>query len=141
MAGGVTPGPLALPGFWCERFVHESLYADAPASWAAMVTHSAARAMHCIGADARRMASGLPDRERQRVLDRVGRHGHVGAMAALHRGEPCGLGLELAGAWVEWSARPVLLLPLVSRTASCCPVKAERPDGFGAPMLPADGFR
>ncbi|MFF4950474.1 hypothetical protein ACWC2K_04980 [Streptomyces chattanoogensis] len=137
MARGVTPGGLTTAAFWCERFVYPSLYAEAPASWAVMITPSAAWATHCISADAQRMASGLPERERRRALDRMGRQKPLGAMAALHRGEPCGLGLKLGGAWVEWSARPVLLLPLVSRTGPDCPRRAVLREGFGAPLTMA----
>ncbi|AJT65547.3 hypothetical protein T261_3885 [Streptomyces lydicus] len=136
----MTPGGLTTPAFWCERFVYPSLYAEAPAAWAVMITPSAAWATRCISADARRMASGLPERERRRALDRMGRQKPLGAMAALHRGEPCGLGLKLGGAWVEWSARPVRLLPLASRTGPDCPRAAVAREGFGASLtMAADG--
>ncbi|KPC61161.1 hypothetical protein [Streptomyces chattanoogensis] len=138
MAGGVTPGPFTLlPGYWCERFVYSSLYTEVPVSWAVMTTTSAVPAVRCINADARRMAFGLPERERLRALDRMGRQKPLGAMAALHRGEPCGLGLKLGGAWVEWSARPVLFLPLAGRTQPTCPRTDELREGFGAPLTMA----
>ncbi|WP_429638509.1 hypothetical protein [Streptomyces auratus] len=65
----------------------------------------------------------------------------AGAMAALQRGEPCGLALACAGAWVEWSARPALFLPLADGAPGTpAPRRAGRPTGFGAPLTPRNGF-
>lgn len=94
MAREVTPAlTLTTPGFWCERFVHRSAHADDLASWTAVATQSPVRAVRIMSADARKTASGLSGRERQRVLGRVSSQGQVGAMAALDRHEPCGLAL------------------------------------------------
>ncbi|KUL50281.1 hypothetical protein ADL22_07450 [Streptomyces sp. NRRL F-4489] len=101
---------LGTPGIWCERVVYRSpdADADAVASWVTLAVDSPVRAARAIGADARRMAGGLPGRARRRALWEVEGGGRVGAVAALHRGEPCGLALDCGGVWVEWSARPVL---------------------------------
>ncbi|WP_318279518.1 MULTISPECIES: hypothetical protein [Streptomyces] len=122
--------------------MYRSVHAEVLASWTTVSTRSPIRAVRHIGADARQMASGLADREQRRVLGRVaGDERHiVGAVAALDRGEPCGLALDCAGTWVEWSARPVLFLPLVSRTGPHCAYAADPPGGFGAPLVPMDGF-
>lgn len=130
-----TASDLLTPGFWCERFVYRSVHADRLASWTALATHSPVRAVRLMGADAREVAAGLPEGERQRVLGEVGGPGQVGAMAALQRGEPCGLALDCAGAWVEWSARPVLFLPLADGAPGTPgPCRADQPTGFGAPL-------
>ncbi|WP_405840771.1 hypothetical protein OG528_22445 [Streptomyces platensis] len=136
-----TASTLLTPGFWCERFVYRSVHADALASWTAVATDNPVRAVRLMGADARKMTSGLPEGERQRVLGELGSPGQVGAMAALQRGEPCGLALDCAGAWVEWSARPVLILSVADGAPGVPgPCRADQPVGFGAPLTPADGF-
>ncbi|MEU3184680.1 hypothetical protein ABZ707_10760 [Streptomyces sp. NPDC006923] len=51
--------------------------------------------------------------------------GCVGAIAALHRGEPCGFSLSRRTDWIEWSVRPFLvfdvndkaLLPVLSASS------------------------
>ncbi|MFF2805698.1 hypothetical protein ACFVT2_00700 [Streptomyces sp. NPDC058000] len=118
---------LGTPGIWCERVVYRSLDAEVVVSWVTLAVDSPAQAARVIGADARRMAGGLAGRARRRVLSGTEGGGRVGAMAALHRGEPCGLALDCGGVWVEWSARPVLFLAVVSRAGSRC----VRSDGAG----------
>lgn len=130
---------LLTPGYWCERFVYRSVQADRLDSWTALATHCPVRAVRLMGADARKVTAGLPEEERRRVRAELGRPGQVGAMAALQRGEPCGLALDCAGAWVEWSARPVLLLHLVDGTPGAAgPRRAHRSMGFGTPLALAD---
>ncbi|MGG2461597.1 hypothetical protein ACO0M4_17550 [Streptomyces sp. RGM 3693] len=128
------------PGIWCERVVYRSLDADIVASRVAFAVDSPAQAARAIGADARRMAGGLAGRARRRVLSGVQGGGRVGAIAALHRGEPCGLALNCGGVWVEWSARPVFFLPVVSRTGPRCPEVAEGGVGFGGVVGAAGGW-
>ncbi|WP_411121418.1 hypothetical protein [Streptomyces sp. x-19] len=128
---------LGTPGIWCERVVYRSPDADVVASWTSLAVGSPVQAARAIGADARRMAGGLDGRVRRRVLSGVDGGGRVGAMAALHRGEPCGLALDCGGAWVEWSARPVLFLPVVSRTGPCCSKVTEGPVGFRRALVGA----
>ncbi len=137
-----TDSTLLAPGFWCERFVYTSIHADRLASWTALATRSPLCAVRLMGADARKVAAGLPGVERQRVLDELGRPGRIGAMAALLRGESCGLALTCGGAWVEWSASPVLFLALVGGAppGTPGPCRRGRVVGFGAPLTPTDGF-
>lgn len=135
-----TASALLTPGFWCERFVYRSVHADRLASWTALATRSPVRTVRLMGADAKKMAAGLPQGERQRVLGELGRSGPAGAMAALQRGEPCGLALNCGGAWVEWSASPVLFLSLADGapgTPSPCGV--GQAVAFGARLTPAGG--
>ncbi len=144
MARGVAgAAALATPGFWCERFVYHSADADVVASWATVVTHSPVRAVRLISADARSMASGLPEYERERVVGRVNSLGQVDAMAALERNDSCRLALNCGGTWIEWSARPVLflpVLPLVACAESPCPLPGERSGaGFGSPSKRCEG--
>lgn len=143
--GSVTLGAasaLLTPGFWCERFVYRSVHADRLASWSALATRSPVRAVRLMGADAQEVAAGLPGDERQRVLGELGRPGQVGAVAALLRGEPCGLALNCGGAWVEWSASSVLFLPLVDGAApgTPCPCRGGKAVGFGARLTPTGGL-
>lgn len=142
MAGGVTwtvrPGMrtgLAVPGIWCERTVYRSAHADEVASWTALAVGAPLRAVREIAADARRLAAGLSGRARERALREVDGDGCLGAVSALHRGEPCGLALNCAGTWVEWSAHPVLFLPVVSRTGPRCRRAVDEGAGFGAAAL------
>lgn len=131
---------LLTPGFWCERFAYRSAQADRLASWTALATHSPVCAVRLMGGDARKVAAGLPEGERQRVLGVLGGPGQVGAMAALQRSEPCGLALDCAGSWVEWSARPVLFLSLADGAPGTPgPRRADQSTGFGAPLTPDEG--
>ncbi|MCZ1008004.1 hypothetical protein [Streptomyces lydicus] len=140
----MTPGTasdLLTPGFWCERFVYTSVHADRLASWSALATRSPVRTVRLMGADAREVAAGLPGDERQWVLGELGGPGQVGAMGALQRGEPCGLALACGGAWVEWSASPVLFLALVDGPPGMpCSCRDSEAVGFGVPLASADGF-
>ncbi|MFG2138946.1 hypothetical protein [Streptomyces sp. NPDC048650] len=138
MAGSVTP-VRTTPAYWCERVVHRSVQADEVASWTAFATHSPVRAVLHISRDAWKMAAGLSPHQRRRVLCRLATEDRIAAMAGLHRGEPCGLALLCGGTWVEWSAAPIGLLPLVTRTGPACPGADDRRDeGFGAPLTAAD---
>ncbi|QZL06761.1 hypothetical protein K2224_10315 [Streptomyces sp. BHT-5-2] len=103
----------AAPGIWCERTVYRSVHADEVESWTFLAIGTPLRAVGAIVADARRLAAGLPGRARERALRGVAAEERVAAVAALHRGEPCGLALSCAGTWVEWSATPVLFLPVL----------------------------
>ncbi|GGU71491.1 hypothetical protein GCM10010211_41400 [Streptomyces albospinus] len=125
----MTRGP-GTPGIWCERVVYGSLDADVVVSWVTLAVDSPAQAARASGADARRMAGGLSGRARRRVLSGVDGGGRVGAVAALHRGEPCGLALECGGVWAEWSARPVVFLSVEGRAGARCPVLAGEAVGF-----------
>ncbi|MFI1199104.1 hypothetical protein ACH4VR_06510 [Streptomyces sp. NPDC020883] len=89
------------------------MHADEVESWTFLAIGTPLRAVGVIVADARRLAAGLPERTRERAWRGVAAEGRVAAVAALHRGEPCGLALSCAGTWVEWSATPVLFLPVL----------------------------
>ncbi|MFF2013323.1 hypothetical protein ACFVWY_30260 [Streptomyces sp. NPDC058195] len=67
-----------------------------------------AEAFRLIRVDVRALAAGMQPFERHRVLSWVEGGGCVGPLAALHRGEPCGLSLSLGDAWIEWTVRPGL---------------------------------
>lgn len=133
---------LLTPGFWCERFVYTSVHADRLASWSALATRSPVCAVRLMSADAREVAAALSGDERQRVLGELGGPGQVGAMAALQRGEPCGLALTCDGAWVEWSASPVLFLSLVDGALPGTPGPCRRGQAveFAARLTPTGGL-
>lgn len=135
MADGVTP-VLAQPGFRCERVTYRSSATDEIASMAACATADPAEAIRSIRADVRRLASTLPPREGARASE-ANERGVLGALAALHRGEPCGFVLHSRDTWVEWSVQPVLFLPLAdSGPATSCRNAGDRPTGLGAPLMP-----
>ncbi|MFF2812378.1 hypothetical protein ACFVT2_35425 [Streptomyces sp. NPDC058000] len=122
-------GGFGAAGVWCERVVYRSVRAEEVASWSAWAVADPVRAVRAIRADARRLVGGVAGgRARWRALRRVAGDGggQVGAVAALYRGESCGLALDCGGVWVEWSARPVLFLPVVSRTGPRCVGAGER---------------
>ncbi|MYT33280.1 hypothetical protein GTY73_31945 [Streptomyces sp. SID8354] len=121
----------AVSGIWCERTVYRSVHADEVASWTFLAVDTPLRAVGVITADARRLAAGLRGRAGARALRAAADAGRLGAVAALHRGEPCGLALTCAGTWVEWSATPVLFLPVVSGTGLRCRGRDDPAGGFG----------
>ncbi|MCB5908636.1 hypothetical protein [Streptomyces pinistramenti] len=130
---------LVVHGFWCERYVYRSHEADSVASWASVVTDSPVFAVLHIVADAEEMAAGLPEAEQQRVIGTLDATERADAMVALHLGVPCGLALSCGATWVEWTAQPVRFLRLAVRSGPTCAGRSGRRDGFGAPMVAADG--
>ncbi|MCE4945249.1 hypothetical protein LVX13_19335 [Streptomyces albulus] len=133
-------GGFGAAGVWCERVVYRSARAEEVASWTVCAVADPVRAVRAIRADARRLAGGVAGgRALRRVAGDGG--GRVGAVAALYRGESCGLALDCGGVWVEWSARPVLFLPVVSRTGPRCAGTGEGAGGFGLLPVTGAGFR
>lgn len=113
---------LTEPGFWCERIAYRSLSADAIESVATYGTTNPAQAVRKIRLDVRMLVSALPPREMARAFDWTDEGGCLGAVAALHRGEPCGFSLNAHDVWVEWTVRPVVFLALAdSGPAASCP--------------------
>ncbi|WP_405779239.1 hypothetical protein [Streptomyces sp. NBC_00859] len=94
--------------FWCERITYRTLDADDPADAERYAVRAPADAVRRIRADVRELASTLPHVERHRALSWVDGGGCVGAMGALHRGEPCGFSLSHERGWTEWTVRPYL---------------------------------
>ncbi|WP_406138465.1 hypothetical protein [Streptomyces sp. NBC_01089] len=94
--------------FWCERITYRTLDADDVADVSRYATTAPAEAIRRIRAEVRALAYALPPIERHRALSWVDGGGCVGAMGALHRGEPCGFSLSHQGRWTEWSVRPYL---------------------------------
>ncbi|EKX68687.1 hypothetical protein [Streptomyces ipomoeae] len=129
------PQPFAQPGFWCERITYRSLSADAITSVATYATTNPAQAIRKIRVDVRLLVSALPPREMARAFGWIDGGGCLGAVAALHRGEPCGFSLNTRDAWVEWTVRPVVFLT----SAAAGPVASCRDTGGAAP--PPSGFR
>ncbi|PJN31687.1 hypothetical protein CG747_44000 [Streptomyces sp. CB02959] len=122
-------GGFGAAGVWCERVVYRSVRAEEVVSWSALAVADPVRAVRAIRMDARRWAGGATG------------GGQVGAVAALYRGESCGLALDCGGLWVEWSARPVFFLPVVGRTGPRCTGAGERAGGFGGLSVAGAGFR
>ncbi|WP_405797569.1 hypothetical protein [Streptomyces sp. NBC_01506] len=102
------PGP-PLAAFWCERVVYESFDPDSGADISRCSMPTPAEAIHAIRLDVRALMDMLAPIERERALSWTGHGGSVGAVAALHRGEPCGFSLSSEGRWVEWTVRPYLV--------------------------------
>ncbi|WP_328377692.1 hypothetical protein OHB13_17080 [Streptomyces sp. NBC_00440] len=94
--------------FWCERITYCTMGADDVADVARYAATAPAEAIRRIRADVRELAHALPPIERHRALSWVDGGGCVGAIGALHRGEPCGFSLSHRGRWIEWSVRPYL---------------------------------
>ncbi|MGW1844763.1 hypothetical protein [Streptomyces sp. NPDC001966] len=99
----VTP---ATRVFWCERVTYRTMEADEIAEVSRHMALDPAEAIRFIRLNVRTLVAGLPPVERHRALSWVDGGGCVGAIAALHRGEPCGLSLSHRGAWIEWTVRP-----------------------------------
>lgn len=100
------PPPTA---FWCQRVVYETLDADSRPHISCCSMPNPGEAVHAIRVDVRALVEKLPRVERERALRWTGPGGSVGAVAALHRGEPCGFSLSSEGRWIEWTVRPYLV--------------------------------
>ncbi|WP_329145348.1 hypothetical protein OG275_13610 [Streptomyces niveus] len=103
-----SPCPETEIHYWCERVTYRSLGA-AGSDIEKVERHSAstpAEAIRQIRSSVRTLASTLPPNERRRALSWAEGGGCVGAVAALHRGEPCGFSLSDRGSWVEWTVHP-----------------------------------
>lgn len=143
-------------GFWCERSTRWCPSADGVEETGGFdAVHGcraadAARAVRIVRADVRALVSALPPAERARVVTAVDEHGRVGALAALHRGEPCGFSLDSEDIGVEWSVLPVVFLALAgTATGARCghvrdrvPVRSELSSPLvpGASASPEHGF-
>ncbi|MET8742709.1 hypothetical protein [Streptomyces sp. NPDC004728] len=100
------PVPPATRVFWCERVTYRTMEADEIAEVSRHMALDPAGAIRFIRLEVRALAAGLSPLERHRALSWVDGGGCVGAIGALHRGEPCGLSLSHQGAWIEWTVRP-----------------------------------
>lgn len=92
--------------FWCERVTYRTMEADEIAEVSRRMALDPAEAIRFIRLDVRALAAELPPMERHRALSWADGGGCVGAIGALHRGEPCGLSLSHREAWIEWTVRP-----------------------------------
>ncbi|MFD3486521.1 hypothetical protein [Streptomyces sp. NPDC058665] len=97
-----------LTAFWCERVVYETLDANSPVHTSRCSMSTPAEAIRAIRVDVRALRDTLAPAERERALRWTGPGGSLGAVAALHRGEPCGFSLSGEGLWIEWTVRPYL---------------------------------
>ncbi|MET4923506.1 hypothetical protein P3L51_14255 [Streptomyces sp. PSRA5] len=107
-----------LPAFWCERVVYETLDADSRTRVSHCSMPNPAEAIRAIRVDVRALMDTLVPVERDRALRWTGYGGSLGAVAALHRGEPCGFSLSSEGRWIEWTVRPYPVLD-VSPASPC----------------------
>lgn len=136
--------------FWCERITYRTMDADDVADVARYAAAAPAEAIRRIRSEVRELAQALPPVERHRALSWVDGGGCVGAMGALHRGEPCGISLSHRGRWIEWSVRPYLeftvergaLFPVLcgrhGQDVRPCPGPA-RPPSSRSPSAPGQG--
>lgn len=105
---------LTQPGFWYERIRYRSLTDCDVLSAAYYATTNPDQAVRGIRVEVRTLVSALPTQEIFRALAWADGDGCLGAVAALHRGEPCGFSLSTHDAWIEWTVRPALFLSLAS---------------------------
>ncbi|WP_405715132.1 MULTISPECIES: hypothetical protein [unclassified Streptomyces] len=98
--------------FWCERVTYRTMEADEIAEVSRHMALDPAEAIRFIRLNVRTLATELAPLERHRALSWADGGGCVGAIGALHRGEPCGLSLSHRGTWIEWTVRPHLLFCL-----------------------------
>ncbi|WP_329386703.1 hypothetical protein [Streptomyces sp. NBC_01716] len=103
-----SPCPDAEIRYWYEHVTYRSL--TAAGSDVETIERRSARtpaeAIRQIRQSVRALTTTLPPNERKRALSWAEGGGCVGAVAALHRGEPCGFSLSRRGAWVEWTVHP-----------------------------------
>ncbi|MEU9745669.1 hypothetical protein [Streptomyces niveus] len=103
-----SPCPDTEIHYWCEYVTYRSLNATS-SGIETIERHSAgtpAEAIRQIRVSVRALTSTLPPKERTRALSWAEGGGCVGAIAALHRGEPCGFSLSRHDAWLEWTVHP-----------------------------------
>lgn len=105
---------LTHPGFWYERIRSRSLTDSDVLSAEYHATTNPAEAVRRVRVEVRTLVSALPTQEIFRAVAWADGDGCIGAMAALHRGEPCGFSLSTHDAWIEWTIRPVNFLRLAS---------------------------
>jgi hypothetical protein len=101
--------------YWCERTAYASMDFESVTHVERYAVASAADAVRRIRLSVRQLALGLPLRERNRAIDWINNHGYLAAVAALHRGEPCGFSLSTQGSWVEWTIHPFLRFEVPAR--------------------------
>ncbi|TWG04651.1 hypothetical protein FHX80_113120 [Streptomyces brevispora] len=110
------PAAPAAQAFWCERVTFRTIEADEIAEVRRSSTPRPADAIRQIRVDVRSLAPELPPLERHRALSWVDGGGCIGALGALHRGEPCGFSLSHRGTWIEWTVRPYAAIHVGGRT-------------------------
>lgn len=100
--------------YWCDRITYRALTASG-LGIEEVERHSArtpAEAIRHIRSSVRELAAPLPPKERARALSWAEGGGWIGAIGALHRGEPCGFSLSDVSdgsdrsTWVEWTVHP-----------------------------------
>lgn len=92
---------LAQPGFWFERIRCCTLTDSDDLSAGYYATSNPAQAIRKIRVEVRTLVSALPTQEIFRAVAWADGDGCIGAIAALHRGEPCGFSLSTHDAWIE----------------------------------------
>ncbi|AQU68292.1 hypothetical protein [Streptomyces niveus] len=103
-----SPCPESEIRYWYEHIAYRSLTA-AGSEIDKIERHSArtpAEAIRQIRLSVRALTATLPPEELRRALSWAEGGGCVGAVAALHRGEPCGFSLSHHRAWLEWTVHP-----------------------------------
>jgi hypothetical protein len=123
----VSGPPPVVPGIRCECRLHT---ADGEVVAAARVfdTRSPVRAMRWIRMGVRTLVSTLPEEAAEPIHEWL-LFGERAAVRALSRAEPQLYGFRFEGSRVEFTARPVLYLPLASRAVSpaCSPLTDPPP--------------
>ncbi|MET9484819.1 hypothetical protein [Streptomyces sp. NPDC006638] len=100
--------PSATRAFWCEQTTYDSLHGDDISQISRHSATNPAEAIRHIRVTVRSLASALPPIERHRALSWIDDGGCLGAIAALHRNEPCGFSLSYQEQWIEWTVHPYL---------------------------------
>ncbi|MFI5754417.1 hypothetical protein [Streptomyces sp. NPDC051569] len=134
----ITPMPHVSRAYWCEQVTYRSMDADGIVNVSRRPVASPADAVRGIRTAVRALDSTLAPMERHRALSWVDGAGCVGAIATLHRGEPCGFSLSYRGRWIEWTVRPFFvfrvaresLLPLLP-TSPCAAAPTPTPSPAG----------
>lgn len=103
-----SPCPDTETRYWWERVTYRSLTATGLdiKKVERRSVDTPAEAIRQIRASVDALTATLPPKERTRALSWADGGGWVGAIGALHRGEPCGFSLSNRGAWVEWTVQP-----------------------------------
>lgn len=106
--------PAAHRGYWCECWTQSPATGNAPVLLASFDAHTATQAVRWIRVALRTVASALEAETRLRAWDWL-TTGHTTATYLLTHNEPCSVAISHADTRIEWTARPVLFLPLAHR--------------------------
>jgi hypothetical protein len=119
------PAPNVRRGYWCECWTTNTTTGDAPGLLASFEAVTATLAVRWIRVVLRTIVSALDSDAADRAWAWL-TSGYVAAIGDLERAQRCAFAITHANTHIEWTARPVLFLPLAHRQNSNLPACTEQ---------------